>query len=154
MTSLSMHDTLQPNANKNPNNNHLWTQSNTQRRNSLAPVSLDHFGHRAIKGTSFCHITTCASRTVLTSKALVSKNSLSVGRQNQTHKFSAIPVKSKLKVTLEPCNGSDAYPLTVKCIDLSTSVMHKHHPHAFSWGISEDCGQPAWVKCRQSTYRL
>lgn len=52
---------LQPNASKKRVTTICEHSQTHGRRNSLAPVSLGHFGHRAIKGTSFCHTATCAS---------------------------------------------------------------------------------------------
>ena len=52
---------VQPNASKKLVRTIREDSQTHGRRNSLAPVSLNHFGHRAIKGTSFCHTTTCAS---------------------------------------------------------------------------------------------
>lgn len=49
--------------------------------------------------------------TVLRLKALLNKSSLSNWRQNYTHKFSVIPIKKQLKVTLQQYRGSDVFPV-------------------------------------------
>ena len=129
---------VQPNASKKMVMTVCEHSQTHSRRNSLAPVSLDHIGRILVPliAISFWHTTTCASvlkwdNTVFKSwdQKLWLTRALSAVEDAIRHRnFLSFSWKEKSRSHLSCSMGAMFSQVLLEDTVLSTSVMHKHHP--------------------------